>query len=882
LVGVNAQVGAPNDGDVQPVPVAGGTVLVNKVTGRFNFLEADDYVTDPAGSGVGLGPSPGSTGAEGYGSGSDSYILRAGPAATVALVGQQTVVEAAKGTASVSPLGFSPLGGAADLHAGSAAVSGADLWALVGRPDGCRVVQLDPAPASPQGLVSLDRGGAPAGCEHSAVESDDFSVGVASPGVVQLFRPAAGTATAGSRVPTPFDAGASRIIPVSGASGGLWFLAEESGSWQLFGISPLGGLVGPHPLTGLPPGADPVEPARAGDFLYTLDQNGAGQPTLWTVDLSNGRMAPLRGAPEYPLLSRTEKASFAGAQVVADGPRIVFNNPQSLDAVVVFTDRDRPPVIVDKSRAVAVTTTGPADLAGTALVGEARTSGARGQSDPRRSPVPVVQAVSQQVTCANTTQKPYSPQITAVTPSSGSALIRWSYQLLDQTDCEPASWSVQVRALSGTHQPADPVRLVRGQDQYLFAGLRPATTYQVSVTAYINRQYTPSAPVAFTTAARGPDAPLSVQTRADGLGDWIVSWTPCTEVVNPDCVVPADHWNVVAAACGTSFVGTPPSVEVPGGQDAVTISADDLHLLGDHLSFSVQGGLASGLTGNPSTDRSCTEAWRAPDGAAIRLEGAGTAAPDRTITANLQIILEGDPTTVLGSQPAETELVYRVGGITVGPTNRTDVTVRGLPAGTVLSPTVTVYPAGHDGAAVTITGPRFSQTLAWPADLQAATNAVGTVDPANPNSGSFTVTFPTDVPTGPLEATSPDPADATASGPLLQCGGSAGDSLPFPPQMLQSGRLTFELKDLVDHGGDCVLRLTLTDKAEPNPYGTPSPEISAAFTIGHDPGYRFAEGFSSACQRDGACNPPAGAPWSLTVSTSDDALAAGGDWSVKA
>ena len=46
------------------------------------------------------------------------------------------------------------------------------------------------------------------------------------------------------------------------------------------------------------------------------------------------------------------------------------------------------------------------------------------------------------VTCANTTQKPYAPQITSVVPV-GVGLVAWSYQLLDQQDCEPDSWSVR-------------------------------------------------------------------------------------------------------------------------------------------------------------------------------------------------------------------------------------------------------------------------------------------------------------------------------------------------------------------------------------------------------------------------------------------------------
>ena len=71
-------------------------------------------------------------------------------------------------------------------------------------------------------------------------------------------------------------------------------------------------------------------------------------------------MIPVAGQPTYPAASAAEKASFQGAQVVVAGPRVVFNNPGSLLAVVVFTDGSHAPVIVDKRSAVVVSATGPA------------------------------------------------------------------------------------------------------------------------------------------------------------------------------------------------------------------------------------------------------------------------------------------------------------------------------------------------------------------------------------------------------------------------------------------------------------------------------------------------------------------------------------------
>ena len=96
--------------------------------------------------------------------------------------------------------------------------------------------------------------------------------------------------------------------------------------------------------------------------------------------------------------------------------------------------------------------------------------------------------------------------ISDLTPSAGAVLVAWSYELLDQTDCEPDSWGVTVNAVDGP-QPDQAVRLVDGQTQYLFGGLRPASSYRVTVTAYLNGGSTPSAPVFFRTGARGPMRP---------------------------------------------------------------------------------------------------------------------------------------------------------------------------------------------------------------------------------------------------------------------------------------------------------------------------------------------------------------------------------------
>lgn len=896
LEGVNAQVGAANYGDILPVAVDGGTMLVNRVSGSFNFLGSDNYVTDPNGPGVSLGSLPGSSGATGLAAGSDAFVLRAGPKSTVSLVGPQTVAQAARllgangtngGTSTgVSPLGFAAIDGPLDLDPGGSTVASGNLWALYRTASGCQSVEMTAVATSRAGLVIADRATTATRCGLDALESDGATVGLASPGKIQMMTAStpAGSPDGATVVNTPFTTTARSILPVTGATNGLWYLADSAAGWQLFAAESTGRVEGPFNLTDLGPRSAPAVPVLSKGVLYTLDQNESPQPTLWTIDVTNGRMSPLTGTSRYPVLNTTEKASFHGVQVLLDGPRVVFNNPQSLEAVVVFTDSSRRPAVVNKSLAMSVSTTGPADLGAVVPPGKGKK-----EPPPRSNPVPVVQPVSQKITCATTTQKPYAPQITALTPSSSTVTVTWAYQLLDQTDCEPSSWAVEVTALTGGHQPAHPIQFVSGQNQFIFGGLRPTTTYQVTVTAYINSQSTSSNPATFVTSARGPDAPLSVTTTADGLGDWVVSWTPCTEAANPNCVVPAATWSVIGSACAGNFVGTPPTVQVSGDKTTATINADQLQLFGDSLSFSVQGSLPSGLTGDPTNDHACTQVWEKPSASDIALRSTVPKPPPgaTVVQATLQAVVSGNLASLIDLHPnaTEVEFVYSLAGQTFGPTNATTATFN-VPPGVTYTPTVQVYPVGHPEASVTVPGQPIEQTINWP-DLATGVSVTGTVDPQNPNQGSFTVDFPPNLPSGPLTVTNPNPSTAPTSGPVLQCGGPSGATYPYPITAISNGAVTFQMDDqmgdsLVVAGGNCTLSFTVTDNANPDPYGVPYPTITAGFTIGQEPNYAFQQAYTTACSSGSGGNQcgPGGQPWQLVVSSTSPSLAAGGNWNV--
>lgn len=829
LQGIDTQVGASSYGDVQAVPVSVGTMLVDRRSGTFNLLGHDNYVVDAAGPGVGLGALSGLNGALAMPVGPAAYIVRFASKSTVSLVDESTVLAGARlerGTlrqpSDVTPKGFADLGGPVLDRPGSAAVqpTSGDLWVLVGRGTGCDLLQLHQAPSARQGLLASTRASFSVSCARAAVEAIPGAVAVATPGGIRLFT--AGAPASGRAVIIPPDTRANDFLPVTGATGEIWFLFDSTTGWSVVGIRPSGRTSAPVPLEHFGPASRPSTPAVSAGVLYTMDQAATGQPELWRIFPDTGAMVPVQGQSDYPARGPTEKASFDGAQVVVEGPRVVFNNPGSLLAVVVFTDRTHSPVVVDKSAAVTVSATGPADLGIAPQPGATNTSpttvAAPGQ-------VPVVQPVSKQVTCATTTQKPYAPQVTSVTVSSATALIAWSYELLDQTDCEPTSWSARVTALGGAHQPDQPVQFVNGQNQLLFTGLRPATTYEVVVTAYINAQSTPSSPTSFTTAARGPDAPVSVSTASDGSGDWVVSWTPCTA---SNCYVPADTWNIIGSACGASYVGQPPpTVQVPRNQTSVVINADGLGLLGDSLTFSVQGSLASGLLGGATPDHGCTEAWRPPDRNFIAVSGSGVQ-NGQTITATLRVSTSEPAVEAFGS--TSTQFIYKVGGNTVGPTAATSVTVPGLAAGQTYVPSVAVYPTGQPQASVTVTGQPFSKNLSWPSNLSVSIQP--SVDEPNPNQGNLQLAF-ANVPPGQM----------SASG-FYVCGSTQGPQFGGP---LSNGVLNVTM-DLVSMGGSCHLTATLSDQ-DSSVYGRPSDPLTAPFTIGTQPQYSFIAAIPQPCQQ---------------------------------
>ena len=462
LEGVYAQVGAPTYADVEAVTTSTGTMLVNRATGAFNMLGKDNYVLGPPTNGISLGPLAGESSAAGLAAGAAAYIVRYAPSSTVSLVDASTVELGAQALAAAArhatrPVGFVRLGDRPYDQAGGAAVAGGALWLLTSSQGKCAVVRVAPSVQGGQGLSATRRSILPVACSQGALESSSGTMGLARPGVVQLF-PGAGPATS---VAVPGTAHASQFLPVQGTTGGFGSWPGLPTGWAVFGVSASGRPSGPRPLGAFGPGAEPVVPAYSEGLLYTLDQAQPGQPSLWTIKPATGVMATVPGAPAYPAESVTEKAGFQGAQVLVDGPRVIFNNPESLLAVVVFTDGSHAPVVVNKSDAVEVSAAGPGDVnvkhEKPKAPAQVPTAG-RGPDHHADDPGPAAgrpagdTADRLRLDHREALRAPDQFHFSLGRVGPG----RWTYHLLAEQDCLPSTWSVTVTALGGAAQPAAP------------------------------------------------------------------------------------------------------------------------------------------------------------------------------------------------------------------------------------------------------------------------------------------------------------------------------------------------------------------------------------------------------------------------------------------
>ncbi|HEX4219701.1 MAG TPA: fibronectin type III domain-containing protein, partial [Acidimicrobiales bacterium] len=753
LQGIESQVGATDPSVVDAVPLADGTLLVNRSTGTFNVLGLGNSIVKTSG-GIALGDLPGTTGAAGFAAGDNGYIVRYAPtAATISLVDQATVAAAARtgtgtpGTGALVPLlGFADVAGSIPTTPGSTVVANGDLWTIT-RGSGSGTLQRFAAGEPGKQLAASQFGSVdPVAALTTGSTNGGDVVALAEPADIRILQPAPGGGTPRTTtVPVAAGTHVDQIVPVGDGQGQVLFAYHTTGGWRLAGVDlATGQALAVRVLTGLPAKASLESPVINDGSIYAIADDGSTTPPLVKIDPGTGSATPLAGASSYPVAGAGEQTTFVDPglppQVISVGPRVIINNPNRVLAVVVFTDGSRPTRVIDKRTAVDVN---PSSLPGA-------TTGTTATNAPAKDVVSQPQQVDTQLRCKTITQKPRVPVLDQPVPASHSVSLSWSYTLLDNQDCEPTSYLVTVATVGGGPSPPTTQFPVNGQTQFTVPGLRPNTTYSFVVTALINTQSTPSLPQHVTTNPQGPDAPLSVTTVANGNNGWTVSWNVCQGDAC-DSNLPAATWTVTGSSCGSGsqFIGTPPVVTVPGTGGAVqsaTVPFDQFPtLVGDQLTFSVQGTSATGLAGDSTGDGSCTEGWRPADPSLFTVSGSATAdSGGSSVTASLTVAPDSGVTPIQAFGSNSVRFSFSVLDQTTNQTSppqtvsSPSATFAGLAPGHTYVPQVSVTPLISPTAGSTVQGNPFGTTVPWPSGITATQVGQATVSQGDPNTGTAT------------------------------------------------------------------------------------------------------------------------------------------------
>jgi len=821
----------PEMRSVRAVPVLDGTLLVSE-RGMINFLGLDNYLVRKE-SGVLLARNL--TGARALASGTEAYVVaQHGDAVHVALVDRSTV-ETNKTKGSLE------LAGTIDPRDAGYATAGGHLWFVR---DGERLVEVRPASGAQRTLAAIDRAHVGPGAVLAAGGgAEPTAVVVAESGRLRLFDPSGDAPVV--EVPSGV-ANATSLVPTTGSDAVVWFLYEDASGWLTVGLdTATGRRVGPHRVTGADLTAAPVPPAYSRGKLYTLDGRTTGAdgetPVLLAIDPFTGIAQPItdsKGAPvAYALKDEIERVDFAPTQVIARGPRVVFNNRFAFLAYVVFSDGTHPPALVDKTdtRNEFDPTKSPSELVSPpARRDDPSTPTTVVDAPPAHAPDPPASTravIDEALDCAAEGQKPHVPLITSAAPMPRAVTLTWLYRTLDTRDCVPSTYVVSVRPLNGARPVSDAYRQVDGQMQITFDGLRPNSTYEFVVTARIGDAETASPPYVVTTLPTGPERPISVSVTADpAKGAWRVSWTSCDHT----CDVPVAAWAVEASElCGAGNAAALPRVETAGSARVVDIPYTGSYgdLTGRSLRFEVYGRAADGINGDAASSQ-CVEGWRNPALDKLQFSASLTGAnDDGTIGALLALHVNGNPLSVLGSE--DVRLTFSVDGATVAThgfsaRGRHEVPVT---ASARRSHSAAVSIASH-GRTWNLPPQHFEDHVPW-ADVTLHALA-RTTD--NPNVGVVHATA------SRLREKAPG-STVVASGSLV-CGSRAAPAFVDRP-VAPDGTFTLENIDLVDLGGQCELAVSFREPAEPAFHAGPSPVVRGAVDLGSPRPHHEVGGFGA-------------------------------------
>lgn len=834
-------VAATRGQDVDVYPLAGGnTLLLDPKTGEFNMVDSTGFVVKTSDGGVPLPAGDPSSTSTAVASGSSAYIVRRNAASTsVYLVGAATVSAAIGSTKGAKARAYATMHSPLSNDPAPAAGADGGLWLLTqagGR--GRAITQLTVPPGSnpgvtltptPHGTVS---GPAAVGTATRNFDGTGGDVpAVASAAAIAVFRNGVRT-----NVPVAVGAGVDRILPASNAHGIIDFLYHSNTGWSQVTVPAATGTTARvRPLGAIPSDAQLAAPAQSAGNTYTMDTAGNG--ALWQIDAS-GTAAPVPGAATYPL-KPAEQPQFGGAQVLADGTRVIFNCRANLRAEVVFSDGSQPPRSIDKHAAVQV------DPSGATVLTDAHSTGPTKPDKTHKPPKTVrrpTQTINDKINCKVANQIPRVPTLIAGDRAARSIGLTWVYTRLDPTDCYPSTFVVDIKVLtSDAPSPLHGQVRVQGQDGVTVTGLFPATEYELTVTAYINLQHTTSAPIRVTTGPEGPAAPTDVRATTDSSGNWTVSWNSCGGIAQ-GCV-PSASWNIIPSFCdGRGLSDVPAKVSVAGDptQHSFThVYEGSDALLGRGMCFAVQGVGTEGTIGTTSAPSAPAYSWTTPDAAGLTLTASQPASTSfgGTTTTTVDLGLGSDPVRTVGGVGAT--ITLRLSGpdapqsktiVWDGRLDRVDTTFTGIRAGAQYSATATVAAPRHSSATAT-KGPVTVTTRAnWPTITAAA---------SCPNGGGAVVLSCT------LTVQLSGPASATANGERfdltdsqLLCGGG-NSSLGLSKSGFDPAHdaITQQV-DLLQYNGSCTVNVHLVESGAvgsgPEVFGgTTSPLISQTVDLGH-------------------------------------------------
>ncbi|MEO6700828.1 MAG: fibronectin type III domain-containing protein [Jatrophihabitantaceae bacterium] len=835
LLGAGSQVNASSTSELTVTPLASGTLLLNSQTGEFNLVDGTGFVVKTTAGGVPLPKQAGAGTAMAVAAGSGAYVVRTGQSSTsVFLVNAATVQSATRAKAKISPRASAVLNQPSSVTPGSAVAANDDLWLLTGSQDAQTLRQLSVPAGSETGaqLTGADRASVTGPAALAALPGGSGPDGVvlASAGQLQVF---AGNG-ASHTLPVTGLSGVDQILAATGSQSTAAFLYHSGAGWTVLSASSTSRTADIHRVSTIPAASSLAQPAMSGGQLYTMDRARSG--ALWQLGL-DGTGKPLAGLPSYPISKDAagkpiEVAAFSDAQLIAERSRVLFNSPNHVLALAVFTDGSHRPTVIDKSSAADLNAAGGAS----AIANQHNSTVKRNlpkqqQQQPPKAVTPTAPAINNRISCKTTTATPHVPTITTATSASRSVLLAWNYPLLDSQDCSPSTYQVSVRTLTDGSPSAPGQLTVQGQQGVNITGLYPSTRYQLTVTAYLNGRGTSSGQVVVTTGPEGPAAPTAVTAVADNTGSWTVSWHACGSVKS-GCV-PAANWSVIPRFCdGLGLSGPLAPIPVVGDPTLSQFSAPfagGSTLLGRGISFSVQGISDAGNVGTTSASTGCVYSWAPPQVGALHLSAsvpAQTSLGDTT-TSTFTLDAGKDPVAATGGVGAQISFQLLAGNRVIqtkGPGTALSATFDGISAGTSYSGKAIIAPPRHPQAAVTVGPVSVSTRSSWPG--LSITEAKVTAG-KDPRRGTLTV----DVGGLASSAASGERFNLTSDS-AFSCGNTSlplSTSGPIDPA---HDTITADV-DLLQYYGDCSVLVRLVedpDSATDPPVfgGTASPQVTSS------------------------------------------------------